>query len=291
MSVTFFVTDCRDHVVVEIEKLDPSSSWRKLFPPWPVGSLLQPAGMVLADDGRLVVVDRGHHRLVVLSADRLTASVLAPDGDPIGSLWEPTGIALSADGSLFVADTGNHRLVRCESIDTPVWSTFGTAGFGSGQFEAPTGVAVDSLGKIVIADPGLGRVVRIDGIDGAGWLEVTLPTSAAVTRPYGVAAGLGGILIADPGASRVLLLSVDSAKAESVTTVIDGSDGSLPLPVAAVALDGALYVADLVGVSIGHFAQDARDNWKVESRLLGEPGPFPSPRFSRIGGFIVGSNP
>ncbi len=292
MSAAFFVTDCRDHVVVEIDKLDPSSPWRTLVPPWPAGSLFQPAGMVQTDDGRLIVVDRGHHRLVVFSADRSTASVLAPDGDPIGSLWEPTGIAVGADGSIFVADTGNHRLVRCESVDAPAWSAFGTAGAGVGQFEAPTGVATDSSGRIVIADPGAGRVVRIDAMGGSGWLELSLPTSTAVARPYGVTAGLGGILIADPGTSRVLLLlSTDDMNVESVSTVIDGSDGTLPTPITAVELFGALYVADLAGVSIARFAQDASGGWKVEGRLLGERGPFPSPRFPRIGGFTAGTKP
>ena len=37
MSAALFVTDCRDHVVVEIETLDPSSPWRTLVPPWPAG--------------------------------------------------------------------------------------------------------------------------------------------------------------------------------------------------------------------------------------------------------------
>lgn len=289
IATLFFVTDERDHVVVEIEKLDPSSPWRTLVPTWPTGSLFQPAGMALADDGRLIIVDRGHHRLVVFSADRLTASVLAPDGDPIGSLWEPTGIAVGADGSIFVADTGNHRLVRCESMDAPAWSAFGTAGAGFGQFVAPTGVATDSSGRIVIADPGAGRVVRIDAMGGSGWLELSLPASTAVARPYGVTAGLCGILIADPGTSRVLLWSTDDANVESVRTVIDGSDGTLPTPITAVELFGELYVADLVGVSIARFAQDASGDWKVDARLLGERGPFPSPRFPRIGGFTAGA--
>lgn len=291
MSAAFFVTDCRDHVVVEIDKLDPSSPWRTLVPPWPAGSLFQPAGIAQTDDGRLIVVDRGHHRLIVFSVDRSTASVLAPDGDPIGSLWEPTGIALGADGSIFVADTGNHRLVRCESIDAPAWSTFGTAGAGIGQFKAPTGVATDSAGRIVVVDPGAGRVVRIDTMDGSNWLVLSLPTSKAVARPYGVTAGLGGMLIADPGTSRVLLWLTDPANDDSVRTIIDGGDGTLPTPIAAVEQSGALYVADLTGVSIARFAQDASRDWKVDVRLMGERGSYPSPRFPRIGGFTAGAKP
>ena len=132
--------------------------------------------------------------------------------------------------------------------------------------------------------------VRIDAMAGSGWLELSLPTSTAVARPYGVTSGLGGILIADPWYVVRLALSKDDADVESVSTVIDGSDGTCPRP-----LPPSSYLERCMSRirpgSSARFAQDASGDWKVAARLLGERGPFPSPRFPCIGGFTAGAKP
>jgi DNA-binding beta-propeller fold protein YncE len=288
----FYVSAWHTHAVVEIEKFHRESGWRTLTPPWPAGALLEPAGIALNPDGRLLIADRGHHRIVILSPDRKTASALAPDGDPISSLWKPTGVAVGANGEVLIADTGNHRIVRCDNIDAPVWSAFGAAGGGVGQFVAPSGIVADSLGRIVIADPGASRVVRIDAMDGSGWVEFPLPPNAAGPRPYGVTPGLGGIVIADPGASRILLLS-NAGDGDSVTTIIDGAvDGSLLAPIAAVQFAGELFVADPAGASLARFTPPDSDHagWTLAARLYGQRAAFPSPQFPRIGGFTAGAS-
>lgn len=160
-----YVTDQQANVMVEIEKAQPDSAWRTLSPPFPAGHFLQPAGMVVEADGSLIVADSGHNRLVLLSADRQTASVFAPDGDAIGSLWHPVGITHGDGESLLIADTGNHRIVRCDSVAAPQWSAFGSGGSGVGKFIAPTSLAMNAVGQIVIADPGAGRLVRINAMD------------------------------------------------------------------------------------------------------------------------------
>jgi hypothetical protein len=153
--VMLYVSDGRHHAVVELENVAPDARSRALSPAWPAGDLLDPAGVVLAPDGRLVIVDRGHQRLVVLSPDRAAASMLSPDGDPIGSLWRPTGVALGPALEVLIADTGNHRIVRCDSLDGGGWSAYSSRA-GERQFIAPTGIAVESTGRITVADPGAG---------------------------------------------------------------------------------------------------------------------------------------
>jgi len=285
-----YVSDQQRHLVVEFEALTRATTWRESSPSWPAGNLRQPAGIACAPEGRLIVADRGHHRIVVFSPDRAAADVLAPDRDAIGALWQPTGVALGPAGELLIADTGNHRIVRCESLDKPSWSAYGTAGLGEGQFSAPTGVAVDATGRITVADPGAGRVVRLSGMDGADWNEVPLPPSAAQPRPYGIAIKFGGVLIADSGTSRVLLLATDAAGGESVSVLIDGAaDGSLIAPVAALEWSDALLVADPAGASIAEFAPPLDGGaWTLLRRLYGQRAPFPSPPFARIGGLMAG---
>jgi hypothetical protein len=150
---------------------------------------------------------------------------------------------------------------------------------------------MDAAGRIAIADPGASRLVRVDSMDGGGWVELPLPPATVTAHPYGCAFGLGGILVADPGASRVLLVADGVAGGETVTTVIDGSaDGSLLAPIAAAEVAGALFVADVAGASLAHFASVAPGDgggWMLRDRLYGQPSAFPSPLFPRIGGFTA----
>jgi DNA-binding beta-propeller fold protein YncE len=289
-----YVSDCKDHVVVELDKLDPQSMWKRVNPPWPAGALLEPAGVAVLEDGRLVIVDRGHHRLVVISRDRSSSSVLAPDGDPIGSLWRPTGVAIDPAGGLLIADTGNHRLVHCDSLDEPAWSCMGSPGFGVNQFVAPTAVAVDKRGGILIADPGAGRLVRVEDASGVGWNEIALPPAAAIARPYGASAGLTGVLVADAANARILLVTDNGSGGDTVTVLIDGAaDRSLLAPIEAVDWQGVVYVADPAGASIARFkpiAEEDGGGWMLSKRLYGTPRAFPAPVFSRIGGFAMGAS-
>ena len=124
----------RQHVVVELEEFRRQSPWRVVTPPWPAGSLLEPAGIACAPDGRVIVVDRGHHRLVVLSPDRTTASALGPDSDPIGALWSQRASPWDRPATCRLPTLATERVVRCHSLDVPSWSAFGRAGSGTGEF-------------------------------------------------------------------------------------------------------------------------------------------------------------
>lgn len=66
--------------------------------------LQRPSGLVVMDDGSLVVVDSGNSRLRRLASRRLWTLGLA-------GLNRPAGACALPSGHLVVADTGNHRLV------------------------------------------------------------------------------------------------------------------------------------------------------------------------------------
>ena len=285
-----YVADWRSSAIVEIEHFHRESLWRRLAFPWPVSTLSEPAGLAIYPDGRLLIADRGNHRIVVWSRDAVPPTVLTSDTDPIGALWHPGGVAVGPAGSLLIADTGNRRIVHCESLEEPTWSAFGKAGQGPGEFVSPTSVAADAMGRIVIADPGAGRLVRIDGMDGTGWTELTLPESRFLARPYGLTAPLGGILIADPGTRRILLLSTDEEGGDQCTVLIDGTEENtlLQAPTVAIEFDGSLYIADPAGASLALFhPEEDAVHWTLADRLYGELEAFPSPLFPRIGGFTA----
>ena len=65
---------------------------------------------VAAHDGRIAVVDGGHHRVVVFdSAGQVRASVGRP-GKGAGEFEAPVGIGIDPSGRLLVADRGNRRI-------------------------------------------------------------------------------------------------------------------------------------------------------------------------------------
>lgn len=77
-----------------------------------------------------------------------------------GSFQFPEALALAPDRVL-VADTGNHR-VQVLSREGRHRFSFGTWGFGDGQFVRPTGVAVDDDANIYVADADRHDIQKFD---------------------------------------------------------------------------------------------------------------------------------
>jgi len=135
-----------------------------------LGQFDTPQDIAVDSSGRVIVVDQGNDRLVVLNFDGQTFSHQAVITAGFSS---PTGIAVDAGDNLYVADTGNNRIVVLDSAGI-VSATYTMPNDGyTGPFNAPRGVAVEADGDIVVADTGNGRVVTIRNL--AGWHYVYLP--------------------------------------------------------------------------------------------------------------------
>ena len=80
---------------------------------------------------------------------------------------------MDSAGNVYVADTYNQRIVSFNPLDfAGSFTSFGSAGSGSGQFNSPQGVAVDSAGNVYVADKDNDRIVRLS--------TVPEPTTAAL---------------------------------------------------------------------------------------------------------------
>jgi len=94
-------------------------------PPAREGDLRFPGSAVQLPDGRFLVVDTGHHRLVVLGTDATTVEQVIGEGsrghvdggadearfdEPQGAAVLPASVAQQAGYDVLVADTVNHRL-------------------------------------------------------------------------------------------------------------------------------------------------------------------------------------
>lgn len=64
---------------------------------------------------------------------------------------KPVGLKVHPDGRIFVADTHYHRVMIFDR-DGKLFGSFGSEGFGDGQFQLPTDVAFDAQGFIYVSE-------------------------------------------------------------------------------------------------------------------------------------------
>jgi len=144
-------------------------------------SLFDPAGVAVADDGRVFIADAGNVRLLVLPA--VPESSLAeaafvlgqPDVFSGGITAEPDGygspqsVSVGA-GKVAVADSAAHRVVIYESIPTGGSAKptvvlgqpdFGPRDQGCDKFSlnSPSAVLITPDGRLIVADTGNSRVL------------------------------------------------------------------------------------------------------------------------------------
>ncbi len=147
-----------------------------------------PCGIVLDQDGSLVVADTGNHRLRRVTLGGAVTSVAGTgepgeaDGRPEAATFnEPTGVAIDTDGSLYVADAGGAAVrVFYRGFWPEVYTLAGAhyPGLADGALEAarlsrPTGLAVTADGTLVVADSGNKLVRAVTREGGAGGFELT----------------------------------------------------------------------------------------------------------------------
>ncbi|MBI3944011.1 MAG: NHL repeat-containing protein [Chloroflexi bacterium] len=110
-----------------------------------LGQFRTPYGLTVGTDGTVYVSDSGNNR--IQKFDSLGNS----RGTVTGNFNEPTVLAIDRQGNLLVADSGNFRVQRF-SFSGQLDLTFGSEGFGNGQFKIPRGISVDPNGLIYVAD-------------------------------------------------------------------------------------------------------------------------------------------
>jgi len=167
-----------------------------------------PTGVLVDPEGRLVVADAWHHRILVWDAiptvtgtapDRVIGQPSLDDVEPnaggdvdAGTLYWPFGIAL-IDGRFLVADTGNRRVLAWRDglpLDgRPADVVLGQPDarsreenrggpIGPSSFRWPHALAGDGAGGLLVADAGNHRVLHW-----RAWPEDDLPADAAIGQP------------------------------------------------------------------------------------------------------------
>jgi secreted PhoX family phosphatase len=117
------------------------------------GQLSDPAGIAIARNGHVFVVDHGNNRIEEFTPDGVYVTAWGTTGSGSGQFSIPHGLSLDAAGHLYVADDGNAR-VQVLTSEGGFLDAWGTLGSGAGQFgsDSPTDVTVNRFSEVFVVD-------------------------------------------------------------------------------------------------------------------------------------------
>lgn len=180
---------CIGSTVDPIVKLDPQGNVVKSFGG---GQILWPHGMDVDKQGNVWVVDariptpeeaqkfpewaNKGNTVTKFSPDGKVLLVLGTPGkagDPPNAFTEPNDVVIAPDGSIFVAEAHGAQFLDAAgpgaigriskfSPDGKFIKSFGSFGYGPGQFRGPHSLAFDSRGRLFVADRGNRRLQIFD---------------------------------------------------------------------------------------------------------------------------------
>ena len=180
---------CAGSDVNPIVKLDASG---KVVASFGAGLIMWPHGIDVDKQGNVWVVDarsatpaeltkfpnaagKGHAVLKFSPQGKLLLTLGTPGtpGNPPQAFTEPNDVAIAADGSIFVAEAHNDQYldenattgigrISKFTADGKFVKSFGTYGYGLGQFRGAHALAFDSKGRLFVADRGNRRIQIFD---------------------------------------------------------------------------------------------------------------------------------
>ena len=206
-----------------------------------------PVGVVVSQDGHIVVSERFNHRLQVLTAEGAFIATVGSKGSQPLQFKYPRSLAVHRNGQVFVSDTDKNR-VQVLNADLTFSHCFGSRGTQPGEFNSPHDIAIDADGMVYVSDYGNNRVQKftpevkllaVCDSKGAG--------NGRLNRPYGLCFDANGILyVTETGSNTV---SMFSSNGKCLGYIADGDGSSFKRPLFIVSdKTGLLYISDRNGV-------------------------------------------
>jgi hypothetical protein len=189
---------------------------------WPQNELLDPRGILTAQDGSLLLLDAGLNRLLRIEPEGKSTTLAGttyPTGFSKGdngpaldaTLDAPTRLVQHPNGNIYIAEASRIRLLKPDGT----LSTIRTSLLN------PGGMVIDSAGRLIFSDSGNHRVMRIDlstniatriaGSSEAGFSgDGSSATDAKLNNPGDlVIDAQGNLLIADRDNRRIRKVASD----------------------------------------------------------------------------------
>ena len=131
---------------------------------WGEDRIADPHGLTIAPDGRVLLVDRDAHQVLIFTSEGEQAGAIGTRHSPRfqAPFNHPTGVAVAPDGDIYVADGYGNSVVHRFAADGTHWATWGRPGCGPGEFTTPHAVAVDGRDRVLVVDRENNRVQLFD---------------------------------------------------------------------------------------------------------------------------------
>ena len=187
---------------------------------------------------------------------------------------KPVGLTVHPDGRLFVADTHYSRVLVFDRTGTML-ASFGSEGFGDGEFQLPTDVAVDAQGFIYVGEyNGNDRITKWS--PELKFLKVLSPElieGSPLNRPAGLVVDNEQTLwVADACNHRMIRFSLEGEVLDTFGGFGE-APGELSYPYdVSLAPDGTLLVCEYGGSRLQWFSTEGQSLgvWGKAGRAPGE---------------------
>ena len=222
-----------------------------------IGDLKMPWGIAVREGGQMVVVEREHHCVSVVSGNGEKKS-FGTYGSAPGQFNSPEGVAIDAGGNILVVDCDNHRIQQLSSTGKHL-RTVGEHGSGPLQFQSPGGIAVHpQTHKVYVADWGNDRIQVLNsdltfsssfGREGSNNGEFDQPFDLSTDSD-------GNVYVADRDNHRIQVFTADEVYLRQFEKKGEG-EGELKEPVS-IAIDShnVVYVGELWNNCVSIFSTD-----------------------------------
>ncbi|KAI8512717.1 hypothetical protein Bbelb_093560 [Branchiostoma belcheri] len=186
----------------EVKKFSPSG---EPFHKFPLSKhCIDPYGLAVQRNGRVVVADYGKHSIFLFEADGTLVKQAGGQGKGEGQSAVACFVCVDKEDNIIVADKGNSR-IQVFDKNLNFQHTFGQTGREPQNLFGPMGVSTDSRGNIVLANIG----GRTDGLDhskklqvfrqNGTWVSTISSDGDKLNHPHGVAVTEDGhVFVADP---------------------------------------------------------------------------------------------
>ncbi len=235
-------------------------AWQSRPLPRPAGEITAAAGVDVAADGSVFVVDAAEGNVHVLAPDGAGRSVIGSAGHGPGQLHRPTDVDVRG-GRAYVTDTGNRRVQVFDAATgrfVAAWSNLGRP-HGIAVGAARAYVTDAETDRVWVMDLG-GAVVGTWGADGG---------TPGLASPRGIDVDAAGtVAIADPGAGAIVVVRPDGQVATTLTRATTNPD----FMAVDVAIDGSAVYAVAPRQAFAFLSLDQVGVWVPGAYLVGGVG-------------------
>lgn len=233
-------------------------TWASRPQPRPAGEITAAAGVDVAADGSVFIVDAAEGNVHVLAPDGAGRAVIGAAGQGPGQLDRPTDVDVRG-GRAYVTDTGNRRVQVFDAATgrfVAAWPNLGR----------PHGIAVGAS-RAYVSDAESNRVWVLDL--GGAVLDVWGGGDLDLTTPRGIDVDAAGtVAIADPGAGAIDVVGPDGRLATTLTRATANPD----FMAVDVAIEGAAVYAVAPRQAFAFLSLDLVGVWVPGAYLVGGSG-------------------